>query len=296
MNNGYQQFFKKAQQVAETQSPLEKLTLRASRAKSFQSLDDSMKPLFKSSPKPRKKSDVPKKPAEILRDRAKLRMQENRRRKRFPLSVVIALLVGAAVAGMGLTRPAKIEKFVKNLEISMMSVADAEEAKTDTKSSGAEKDKTPNAEKTPEKKDEAKSEVGRKNFSEDEVNHFGKLNERKLELDAREAELNRLESELAGQKEAMEKRLAELESTRRQISSVLQDKVQADDKKVEALVQVYSNMKPQQAAKIFETMDEDLAIEILGRMKKKPAAEILNLVKAEKAQILSEKYAGYKKK
>ncbi len=55
-------------------------------------------------------------------------------------------------------------------------------------------------------------------------------------------------------------------------------------------------MKPQQAAKVFESMDEDLAIEILGRMKKKPAAEILNLVKSEKAQVLSEKYAGYKRK
>ena len=70
---------------------------------------------------------------------------------------------------------------------------------------------------------------------------------------------------------------------------------QADDKKVETLVQVYSNMKPQQAAKVFETMDEDLAVEIMGRMKKKNAAEIMNLIKPEKAQIFSEKYAGYKR-
>jgi flagellar motility protein MotE (MotC chaperone) len=53
-------------------------------------------------------------------------------------------------------------------------------------------------------------------------------------------------------------------------------------------------MKPQQAAKVFETLDEDLVIEILGRMKKKNAADILNLVKPEKAQILAERYAGYR--
>jgi flagellar motility protein MotE (MotC chaperone) len=53
-------------------------------------------------------------------------------------------------------------------------------------------------------------------------------------------------------------------------------------------------MKPQQAAKAFEEMDEDLAIEILGRMKKKNAAEVMNLVKPEKVKIFSEKYAGYK--
>jgi flagellar motility protein MotE (MotC chaperone) len=60
------------------------------------------------------------------------------------------------------------------------------------------------------------------------------------------------------------------------------------------LVQVYSNMKPNQAAKVFETMDEDLVIEILGRMKKKNAADILNLVKVDKAQKFSERYAGYR--
>jgi flagellar motility protein MotE (MotC chaperone) len=58
---------------------------------------------------------------------------------------------------------------------------------------------------------------------------------------------------------------------------------------------MYSNMKPQQAAKVFETMDEELAVEIIGRMKKKNAAEIMNLIKAEKAQIFSEKFAGYRR-
>jgi flagellar motility protein MotE (MotC chaperone) len=58
---------------------------------------------------------------------------------------------------------------------------------------------------------------------------------------------------------------------------------------------MYSNMKPPQAAKVFETMDEDLVVEILGRMKKKNAADIMNLLKPEKAQIISEKYAGYKR-
>jgi flagellar motility protein MotE (MotC chaperone) len=59
---------------------------------------------------------------------------------------------------------------------------------------------------------------------------------------------------------------------------------------------MYSNMKAPQAAKVFETMDEDLAVEILGRMKKKNAADIMNLLKPEKAQILSEMFAGYKRR
>ena len=94
----------------------------------------------------------------------------------------------------------------------------------------------------------------------------------------------------------LKKKKAELEATRKNISAVLEEKVQADDKKVENLVQVYSTMKPPQAAKALEEMDETLAIEIIGRMKKKNAAEIMNLIKPEKVKVFTEKYAGYKQK
>jgi len=75
---------------------------------------------------------------------------------------------------------------------------------------------------------------------------------------------------------------------------MLQDRVKTDATKIENLVQIYSNMKPNQAAKVFETMDEDLVIEILAKMKKKTAADVLNLMKAEKAQLFAERYAGYR--
>ena len=129
-----------------------------------------------------------------------------------------------------------------------------------------------------------------------DVDHLKKLNDRKKELDAREEELNRLESELQTQKVELDKRLKDLEDMRTKISQMLEQRVKADDQKVDTLVQMYSNMKAPQAAKVFETMDEDLAIEILGRMKKKSAADIMNLLPAEKAQTLSEMFAGYKRR
>ena len=52
-------------------------------------------------------------------------------------------------------------------------------------------------------------------------------------------------------------------------------------------------MKPQQAAKVMEKIDEELAIRVLAKMKKKSAAEVLNLLEPEKAKRLSEKYVGY---
>lgn len=260
MKTGYDQFFKKAQKIAAqgSQAP------RPSERRTAQSDDSKLL-------------------AKELRKKMKPRLQK-RAKNKFPWKLAGVSLIGLLLAGTGSLYLDEIEKLAKRIELSMMGVAYAEEAapapavKADT---GSEQKK--------------ESVSPKREYSEDEISHFSKLNERKRELDAREEELGRLEQELLAQKGELDKRLSELENTRRDISSVLEEKVQADDKKVDNLVQVYSNMKPQQAAKAFEEMDEGLAIEILGRMKKKNAAEIMNLVKSEKVKTLSERYAGYKR-
>jgi flagellar motility protein MotE (MotC chaperone) len=132
--------------------------------------------------------------------------------------------------------------------------------------------------------------------SAEELNHFSKLRERKMELDLREQELARLEEELQKQKLEIEGRLQRLTEVRDDISKLLSERVKVDQERVGKLVEFYSSMKPQQAATIMEKIDEDLAVEILGQMKKKNAAEIINLLQADKARRLSEKFAGYAKK
>lgn len=128
----------------------------------------------------------------------------------------------------------------------------------------------------------------------DDADYLFKLAERKKQLDIREEELNKLAASIEKQKIEVSEKLAKLEETRNKISTALEEKIKVDDVKVDTLVQMYSNMKPIQAAKVFETLDEDLVIEILGRMKKKNAADILNLIKPEKAQIFAERYTGYR--
>ena len=133
-------------------------------------------------------------------------------------------------------------------------------------------------------------------WTEEEINLFRGLDDRKKQLDDREKELNALSDELQKQKSDLEKKLAQLEQTREQISSTLGDTVQKDEEKLGKLVEMYAGMKPASAAKVFETIDENLAVDILGRMKKNNAASILNLMDPQKARRISEKYAGYMRK
>ncbi len=137
-------------------------------------------------------------------------------------------------------------------------------------------------------------EASKEKKNVDDADYLFKLAERKKALDQREEDLNKLAAEIEKQKVEIEEKIKKINETRTKISSVLEEKIKADDVKVETLVQMYSNMKPPQVAKVFETLDEDLVIEILSRMKKKVAGDILNLVKPEKAQIFAERFAGYR--
>lgn len=129
----------------------------------------------------------------------------------------------------------------------------------------------------------------------EELRFFKNLNARKEQLDRREAEVVKLEEELQKSRLEIEERIKELEALRSQISQTLADRVKRDQEKVAKLVDVYSNMKPAQAAKVVESLNEDLAMDVLEQMKKKNAADILNAMSSEKAKRLSEMMTGYER-
>lgn len=193
-----------------------------------------------------------------------------------------------AVAVVGLLCLEDFDGIFDVVEVSIFGQAVAAEESSPSKEVSGEK--VADQKETAPKKTEAMT----KEEKEEELSFLSKLRERKLELDQRENTLVELERELQEQKKAINKKIKELKKIRDEIALVLEDRIEYDDKRIEKLVEFYSNMKPQQAAQVFETIDEGLAVEVLGRMKKKNAANIMNLLKPDKTQNLSEKFAGYR--
>lgn len=215
-----------------------------------------------------------------------------RKKRRVPVLSIVLSLLGLVSAYWGYENHEKLEKMIDSVEVSFMTKSTASEAQTPAKAQSE-------AATTAGKDDKKTEEAVQEKVNNEEVvdfNYIKDFQERKKQLDMREEELKKLEAEMMVQKESVDKKLEEVENIRKQISQQLEERVKADEQKIDTLVQVYSQMKPQQAAKVFETIDEDLAVEVLTKMKKKSAADILNLLKADRAQSLSEKYAGYKRK
>lgn len=266
-NNSYEQFFTKAQKVKREEPPVDKIH-------------------FSLKERPTA--------AKVEREDKRLRQHLNVKRVKppFPWKAVAGLGVTLFVVGVYVVSPDAFENLLNKVEIRAMGSASAEEkAAEKSKVNFKEKEKpaAPAGFVAKTKGPEEKSAVA------DELSHFDKLKQRKEELDQREKELTELEEELQRQKVELDKRITQLEGMRNQIGQTLKERVDVDQEKVNKLVDLYSNMKPKQAADIIGSINEELAVEVLAKMKKKNAAEVMNLLPQDKARILSEKYTGYRR-
>jgi flagellar motility protein MotE (MotC chaperone) len=259
--NDYKQFFKAAQKAKDGERP---------------------RPMARPTPQLKvRKSSTPPTVESLLAIRKK-------KKAPFPWRAVTTMSLILAGLGFYLAAPEYCESLYSRIEVSAFGAATAAE-KSQPKAEAKEK---PASEKPAETKAKNPDDT---HTSAEDLSHFDKLKQRKEELDLREKELSQLEEELQRQKVELDKRIQQLEDMRSQIAQVLKDRVEVDQEKVNKLVDLYSNMKPKQAAEILGTINEDLAVEVLAKMKKKSAAEIMNLLPSDKAKVLSEKYTGYRR-
>ncbi len=221
--------------------------------------------------------------------RKALKPKASRKKAPFPISVVIYSLVICVLMTLGLANLDYLETLPDKISISLFSSSQAQEPSKEEKSTETK------GESEEQNSPELRSEMANRKSASvvKDINYFKMLESKESMLDQKEKRLKKLEENLQLQQEELIVKLRSLEQMRAEISFALKDKVETDDKTVDKLVQIYSNMKPKQAATVIETMKEELSVKILKKMKKKNAAAILNVVKAQRAKYLTEKIAGY---
>ncbi len=107
-----------------------------------------------------------------------------------------------------------------------------------------------------------------------------RLKIKELELSKKEKALKELEKKI-NEKILYEKNL------KKKLEDLIKKVELIKSKKIKHLVSVYSNMEPQQAAKVLEKLDVNLAVKILAGMRGRKAGEILSYMEANKAAQLS---------
>jgi flagellar motility protein MotE (MotC chaperone) len=121
-------------------------------------------------------------------------------------------------------------------------------------------------------------------LTQTELDVLQKLQERRGSLDVRERDIERREALLKAAEDQIERKVAEMKTLQHTIEGLLRQYNDQEDNKMRSLVKIYENMKPKEAAKIFEQLDMGILLEVLERMKEQRVAPILAEMDPSKAK------------
>jgi flagellar motility protein MotE (MotC chaperone) len=119
-----------------------------------------------------------------------------------------------------------------------------------------------------------------------------RLQERRQELDTRARELDIRESLIKAAEKRMEGQLTELKATEARITVATEQKDEAQAARFKGLVTMYENMKPRDAAKIFDRLDIGVLLDVASKIEPRKMADILAQMSPDSAQRLTVELAS----
>jgi flagellar motility protein MotE (MotC chaperone) len=117
---------------------------------------------------------------------------------------------------------------------------------------------------------------------------IGALQQKEIEIGKREEKLKEKEEHLSKLEKEVEQKVKDLLELQKQFQSAQIEKQESQNNKVRGLAKIYGTMKPKEAAKLMENLDDKLVMNIIATMTTDQAAAILSLMEVKKAAKISE--------
>ncbi len=131
-------------------------------------------------------------------------------------------------------------------------------------------------------------------YSDAELEVLESLSKRRDELDSRARELDQQALLLKATENRVDEKMAEMNALKVELEDLLQRQQDEQADRLAKLVKIYENMKPKDAAGIFNELELDVLLGILDRMSERKSAPIIAAMEPAKARIVSLKLAEQK--
>jgi flagellar motility protein MotE (MotC chaperone) len=118
-----------------------------------------------------------------------------------------------------------------------------------------------------------------------------RLQSRRQELEARAREIDIRESLLKAAEKRIESKVQEMKAVESRIAAVSEQKTEADAAHFKGIVTMYENMKPKDAAKVFDRLEMPVLFEIASQIAPRKMSDILGLMSTEAAERLTTEMA-----
>lgn len=134
-----------------------------------------------------------------------------------------------------------------------------------------------------------------KQFSSTEVEVLGSLVKRREELDVREKDISLKENVLKVTEKRIQQKIDSLQNLITQAQNILNKYNEKRNQEILTLVKIYENMKPKDAARIFDELEMPILVEVSSQMKEAKLAAILGLMSSDRAKDLTIELANRRK-
>jgi flagellar motility protein MotE (MotC chaperone) len=123
--------------------------------------------------------------------------------------------------------------------------------------------------------------------SPEQMQLLADLAKRRQQLDAREKLLDTREALMKASEKQIDTKLAEMGQLKSQIEGLLGKQQAEQTSKITSLVKIYEQMKPKEAAAIFNQMDMNILLQVVSKMAERKSAPIMAAMETAKANELS---------
>jgi flagellar motility protein MotE (MotC chaperone) len=114
-----------------------------------------------------------------------------------------------------------------------------------------------------------------------------RLGERREQIDARQRELDMREKLLETAERKLDGRVGELKAVEDKLEGKKDDKDSGDNQGLKKLVIMYENMKPKDAARVFDRLPSDVLVPMVLQMNPRKMSEVMASMSAEAAEKLT---------
>ena len=121
------------------------------------------------------------------------------------------------------------------------------------------------------------------------------LTKRRQEMEDKEKKLSEREALLEAAQKELDRKVKEMEGLRDELKDLLKQQTAEEAARIQSLVKIYSNMKPKDAARIFNTLDTDILMRVVSSMPEAKVSPIIALMDADRAKALTTLLAEQKK-
>ncbi len=138
-------------------------------------------------------------------------------------------------------------------------------------------------------------ENGDNNFTDAEIDMLKNLRNRRLTIKAQEEELRIDMAMMNLVKKSIDEKMHNLEKLQESAKNAMLQYETKQNANITALVKIYENMKPKDAAKIFDTLQIGVLLDVSSRMQEQKLAQILGQMSPEQAKNLTIAMANHQK-